>query len=80
MIDLIFRKDENYYPKVFLENYDFNDYVEIYLDEEYCDDSDEKIQMNKIKYIDLHLEKRLIDHQSSRNTRELVFQALQIAS
>ena len=57
MIDSIYRKDENYYPKVFWESYNFNDYVEIYSDEEYSDDSDNKIQISKIKCIDLYLEK-----------------------
>ena len=57
LIDSIYAKNENYYPKVFLENYNFNDYIEIYSDEEYSDDSDEKIQINKNKCIDLYLEK-----------------------
>ena len=57
MIDSIYRKDENYYPKVFWESYNFNDYVKIYSDEEYSDDSDNKIQISKIKCIDLYLEK-----------------------
>ena len=57
LIDSVYRKDETYYPKVFLENYNFNDYIEIYSDEEYSDNSDEKIQINKIKCIYLYLEK-----------------------
>ena len=51
MIDSIYKKDGNYYPKAFLEIYNFNDDIEIYSDEENSgdfDDSDEKIQMNKI--------------------------------
>ena len=61
---------ENYYFKVFLEKYNFNDYIEIYsgdsynLDsnEEYPDDFDvkipmKKIQIKKIKCIHLFLEK-----------------------
>ena len=59
MIDSVYRKDENYCPKVFLEKHNFNDDIE-YSDEEY---SDEKIQMNKIqlkkiKCIDAYLETR----------------------
>ena len=42
---------------VFLENYNFNEYVKIYSNEEYSDDYDEKNQINKIKCIDLYLEK-----------------------
>ena len=42
---------------MFLENYNFNDYVKIYSNEEYSDDDDEKNQINKIKCIDLYLEK-----------------------
>ena len=38
-----------------MKNYNFNDSVEIYSDEEYSDDSDERIQMSKIKCIDLYL-------------------------
>ena len=57
LIDSVYRKDETYYPKVFLENYNFNDYIEIYCDEKYSDNSDEKIQINKIKCIYLYLEK-----------------------
>ena len=65
MIGSIHKKDGNYYPKVFLEIYNFNDDIEIYADEENSgdsDDSDKKIEMNKIimkkiKCIDLNLEK-----------------------
>ena len=61
MIDFVCRKDRNYYPKVFLEKYNFNDKIKIYSDDSYnvdsneeCTDdsdeenSDEKIQMKKI--------------------------------
>ena len=57
MIDSIYRKDEDYYPKVFVESYNFNDYVEIYSNEEYSVNSDEKIQINEIKCIYFYLEK-----------------------
>ena len=60
MIGSIHKKDGNYYPKVFLEIYNFNDNIEIYADEENSgdsDDSDKKIEMKKIKCIDLNLEK-----------------------
>ena len=30
LIDLIFKKNENCYPKVFLEKYDFNKDIDIY--------------------------------------------------
>ena len=43
LFDSVYRKDENCYLKVFLENYNFNVYVEIYSDEEYSNESDEKI-------------------------------------
>ena len=62
MIDSVYRKDENYYPKVFLEKYKlftieekmpiFNDNVEIYSndsDEECSDDSDEENFDRKIR-------------------------------
>ena len=72
MIDSVYRKDENCYPKVSLESYNFNDYVEICSDEEYSDDSDDKIQISKIKCIDLYLEKdKLTNQQSSRNANQL---------
>ena len=73
MIDSVYRKDGNYYTKVFLEKCNFNNEIEIYSDdscnvdsdEEYSDDSDnsdeenadEKIQMKKIECINLFLEK-----------------------
>ena len=57
MIDSIYRKDEDYYPKVFVESYNFNDYVEIYSNEKYSVNSDEKIQINEIKCIYFYLEK-----------------------
>ena len=60
MIGSIHKKDGNYYPKVFLEIYNFNDNIEIYADEENSgdsDDSDKKTEMKKIKCIDLNLEK-----------------------
>ena len=41
LIDSIYRKDENYYPKVFLEKYYFFEDIEIYFsnsDEEYYDE------------------------------------------
>ena len=50
LIDSVYRKDKNCYPQVFLE-YNFNDNIEISSDEEYSEDSDdsnEKIQINKI--------------------------------
>ena len=72
MIDLVY-KDENYYPKAFFEKYNFNGKIEIHShdsynvdsDEEYSDDSDDydeknpmkKIQMEKIKCINLSLKK-----------------------
>ena len=41
-----YRKDKkNYYPQAFLEKPNFNDDIEIYSDEKYSDDSDEKIQI-----------------------------------
>ena len=62
LIDSVYIKDENYYPKVFLEKYNFIEELEIYFydsykvgyDEEYfddsdSDDSDEKILMKKIQ-------------------------------
>ena len=57
LIDSIYRKDENYYLKVLLENNNFNDCIGIYSDDKYSDDTNEKIKMNKIKCIDLYLEK-----------------------
>ena len=76
MIDSVYREDENYYPKVFLEKYNFNDDIEIYPDnshngdshEEYSDDSDDsveenkmnKILMKKVKCIDIFSEKTSI--------------------
>ena len=69
MIDSIYRKYENCYPKLFLEKYNFNGDKEIYSDnsynvdsdEEYPDDSDdsdeenshETFQMKKIECISI---------------------------
>ena len=39
LIDSVYRKDENYYPKVFLEKYRFIEDIKI---------SDEKIMMKKV--------------------------------
>ena len=60
LIDLVYIKDKNYYPQVFLEKYKHvfrkkrsyfvTDDIEIY-----SDDSDEKTQMKTIKYINLFL-------------------------
>ena len=57
LIDLVYIKDKNYYPQVFLEKYKHvfrkkrsyfvTDDIEIY--------SDEKTQMKTIKYINLFL-------------------------
>ena len=41
MIQFI-KKNENYYPRVFLEKYDFNKDVDIYSDNSYYVDSDEE--------------------------------------
>ena len=62
MIDPVYRKDENYYPKVFLEIYNlitieqkisiFNENVTFHFndsDEEYSDDSDEENSDRKIR-------------------------------
>ena len=89
MIDLVY-KDENYYPKAFFEKYNFNGKIEIHChdsynvdsDEEYSDDSDDydeknpmkKIQMEKIKCINLSLKKnKLLDQQPSQNARQLFY-------
>ena len=51
LIDSVYRKDENYYPKVILEKYNYNGSYNVDSDEEYsddCDDSYEKIPMKKI--------------------------------
>ena len=45
MIDSVYWKDENYYPKVSLEKYNFNGNIK-HSDEEY---SVERVQMNKIQ-------------------------------
>ena len=83
LIDSVYRKDKNYYPKLLLEKYNsiiietkmsnFDNDIEIYSDESYNVDSDReysddtgdsdkensngKIQMKKIKCINLLLEK-----------------------
>ena len=51
LIDLVYRKDENYHPKVFLKKYNSNDSYNVDSNEEHSDDSDdsyEKIPMKKI--------------------------------
>ena len=56
LIDPVYRKDENYYPKMFLEKYNFYDSYNVDFDEEYFDNFDnsyekiltKKIQMKKI--------------------------------
>ena len=70
MIDSVYRKDENCYRKVFLEQYNSNNNTKSYSDDSHNVDSDEefshdsdkknsvkKIQMKKIKFISLFLEK-----------------------
>ena len=60
LIDSVYRKDKNCYPKVFSENCSFNDSYNEGYDEEYFGDSDnsyekifsKKIRMKKIKCID----------------------------
>ena len=42
MVDSVYKKNENYYPRVFLEKYDFNKDVDIYSDNSYYVDSDEE--------------------------------------
>ena len=60
LIDSVYRKDENYYPKVFLEK------KIIYSDESNdFNDSNEKTQTKKIKCIKKYLKNKQIDHQSS---------------
>ena len=67
LIDSVYRKDENYCPKGFLEKYNFNDDIEICSDESYNVDSDDsekkfpvmKIQIKKIKVMNLLLEKAI---------------------
>ena len=59
MIDSVYRKDKKYYPKVFLEKYNFNDDIEIYPDDscnvdsgkEYFDDSDDSDKKMSVKKI-----------------------------
>ena len=52
--DSVYRKDENYYPKVFLEKYIFNKDIKIYSNNSYYVDSDEEYYDKKC--IDLFLE------------------------
>ena len=63
MFGSVYGKDENYYPKVLSEKYNFNNEIKIYFDDSYNADYDEesfdsdekfptkKIQMKKIKCI-----------------------------
>ena len=53
LIDLVYKKNENYYPKVILEKYDFNK-NRICSNYSYYEDSDEEYYDEK--YIDLFLE------------------------
>ena len=60
LIDSVYRKDESYYPKVFLEKYNSNDSCNVDSDEEYFDDSDnshEKIPMKKIPMKEIRIKK-----------------------
>ena len=43
---------------MFLEKYNFNDYIEVYSDEEYFDDPDEKIKIIKCTYLYLQSVKK----------------------
>ena len=47
MVDSVYKKNENYYPRVFLEKYDFNKDVDIYSDNSYYVDSDEEYYHEK---------------------------------
>ena len=69
LIASVYIKDKNYYLQVFLEKYDYvvrekkmsnfiSDNIEIYSDD--SDDSDEKIEMRKTKYINLFLKETRI--------------------
>ena len=72
LIDSVYRADENYYPKFYLEKCNSNDSLNVESDEEYFDDFDdsyekitmkkvpsEKTQMKKIKSINLFLEETI---------------------
>ena len=60
LIDSVYRKDENYYPKVFLEK------IVIHSDDPNdSNDSNKKIPTKKIKCIKLYLKNKRTDHQSS---------------
>ena len=55
MIDSVYKKKKkNYYPKVFLEKYNFNKDIEIYSNNSYYVDSDEEYYDEE--YVDLFLE------------------------
>ena len=47
LLNLVNRKDENYYPKVFLEKYNFNKDIEIYSNNFYLVNSDEEYHDEK---------------------------------
>ena len=54
LIDSVYKKNENYYTKVFSEKYDFNKDIEIYSHNSYYVDSREEYYDKK--FIDLFLE------------------------
>ena len=51
LIDFVCRKDENYYPKVFLEKHNFNEKIKIYSDDSYNVDLMKNILMILVKKI-----------------------------
>ena len=69
LVDSVYEKDKNYYPQVFLEKYNrvvwkekekyfITDDIDIYSAD--SDDSDEKTEMKKIKFIDSFLKETRI--------------------
>ena len=74
MIDSVYRTDEKYYTKVFLEKYNSNDSYNIDSDEEYFDDSDdsyEKIPMKKIPTKKIRMKEFKCINLFSEETRDL---------
>ena len=57
MIDKVYKKNENYYPKVFLGKYDFNKDTEIYSNNSYYVDSDEEYYEKMCRFIFRNIKK-----------------------
>ena len=73
MIDSVYKKNEYYCPKVFLEKYNLNNDIETYSNNSYYVDSDEEDYDEKC--IDLFLKKNIVFFRKIRKNKRNFFKA-----